>query len=133
MMILREINDGARFEQSSDIFEYLREFQNEDQEHFIVIGLDTKNQPTFRKIVALGTINECNVEPRETFKQAIINSSARIVLAHNHPSGDITPSPHDIALTKRLKECGELLGIPVLDHIIVSPQSYTSFRDIGLL
>lgn len=133
MLLVREINDGPTVSCSADLAQYLEEFGSEDQEHFVVVGLDSKNRPTFRKIVALGSVNECRVEPRETFKAAIVNSSVRIVLAHNHPSGDSTPSPMDIALTRRLVEAGKLLGIPVLDHLILVKDSYVSFRDLGLL
>jgi len=132
MLIVREIVAAPSICCSEDLADYLREFFNEDQEHFVVIGLDARNVPTFRKIVALGGLAECHVEAREVFKMAIINSSHRIVLAHNHPSGDSTPSPHDLALTRRLAECGKLLGIPVLDHIVLG-NGYTSMRDLGIL
>lgn len=133
MILVRELENEPSVSCSQDLADYLAEFRSEDQEHFIIIGLDTKNKPTFRKVVALGSLNECRVEPREAFKMAIVNSCLSIALAHNHPSGDPTPSPQDIALTKRLSEAGELLGIPVLDHIVIARNRYMSFKDMGLM
>jgi DNA repair protein RadC len=80
-----------------------------------------------------GTINESLVHPREVFKEAYLLSASSIICVHNHPSGNVTPSKNDEVLTKQLKNCGELLGIRVLDHIIVGNNSYFSFLEKGLL
>jgi DNA repair protein RadC len=86
-------------------------------------------------LVSQGSLNQSIVHPRETFKSAILANSSAIILAHNHPTGDLTPSSEDIAITRRLKEAGDLLGIRVLDHIIVDTDSgdCQSFAEIGLL
>ncbi|WP_271400350.1 JAB domain-containing protein [Salinicoccus roseus] len=91
-----------------------------DREHFIVIALNTKNQPTSMEIAHIGSLNTCVVHPREIFKSAILSNAACIFLAHNHPSQNTSPSTEDITMTKRLVEAGNLLGIEVIDHIIVN-------------
>jgi DNA repair protein RadC len=78
--------------------------------------------------VAVGSLNSAGVEPREVFKSAVRHSAAAVVLAHNHPSGDPAPSRDDVALTKRLAQAGELLGIEVLDHIVVGDRKYVSLK-----
>ena len=111
-----------------------------DRESFRVLLLNTKNTliPPPREI-SKGTLNASIVEPREVFKEAMAASAASVVLAHNHPSGDPTPSAEDIAITKRLVKAGELLGITVLDHVILGqrtpdrPQDYTSLKELGLM
>jgi len=84
-------------------------------------------------VVSIGHLNASLVHPRELFKDVIKKSSAAVILVHNHPSGDPTPSDEDITVTKRLCEAGELLGIRVLDHIIVAGKRYLSFREQGLI
>lgn len=99
-----------------------------DREEFRVILLDTKNHVIQVETVAVGSLNSSGVKPREVFKNAIRNSAAAVILIHNHPSGDPTPSREDVALTKRLAQAGELLGIEVLDHIIVGDGKYVSLK-----
>ena len=125
---------GARFECSADIFEtYRARFGSLRQEVFAVIGLNNRNEPICEVIVAKGSVNECRVEPREVFRPLIAEAAARALLIHNHPSGDPTPSPSDLSLTRRLAQVGELLGIPILDHVVIAPFSHSSFRDLGLI
>ena len=110
-----------------------------DRESFRVILLNTKNGFIKTCAVSLGSLNASIVEPREVFKEAISASAAGVILAHNHPSGDPTPSSEDIAITKRLMKAGELLGIAVHDHIILGRRiegrdsDFVSFKEIGLL
>ena len=106
--------------------------ENSDREKLIVVGLDTKNQPTFIDTVSIGVLNTSLVHPREVFKSAILGNSASIVLFHNHPSGDIDPSEDDIEVTKRIADAGKLLGIPLVDHIIIGDDNFTSLRKLGL-
>ena len=108
---------------------------NPDREHFVALLLDTKNRITGIHQVSQGSLNQSVVHPRETLKCAVLASAAAIILAHNHPSGDLTPSREDIEITRRLKEAGDILGIKVLDHIIVDTESgnCSSFVNIGLL
>jgi len=113
------------------IFEFLKEkIGKEKKEHFILICLDTRNN-LIVDVVSVGTLNASLVHPREVFKKAILNNSSHVVLAHNHPSGDPSPSEDDLATTKRLVESGKILGITVLDHIIVAQNSFISLKEQG--
>jgi DNA repair protein RadC len=107
----------------------VREMNYLDREHFKVINLNTKSQVLGIDNISIGSLNASLVHPREVFKQAIKRSTARLILVHNHPSGDPQPSREDLALTKRLCEAGELLGIPVLDHIILGNNNYLSMKE----
>ncbi len=115
------------------------EMQHLDREEFRVLLLNTKNALIRVADVSRGSLNASIVEPREVFKDAIAASAAGMVLVHNHPSGDPTPSAEDIAITKRLVKAGELLNINVLDHIILGqrtnlrPQDYASLKELGLM
>ena len=102
--------------------------EEEDRENFLVISLDTKNHINGINVISTGTLNSSLVHPREVFKMAILNNSNSIIIAHNHPSGDTEPSNEDIKVTDRLVECGKILGIEVLDHIIVG-DGYYSFKE----
>lgn len=115
------------------------EFRAEDREVFRVLLLDTKNRLIRISKVSVGTVNASLVEPREVFKEAITHSATAVILAHNHPSGDPTPSSEDVAITKRLVKAGELLNITVQDHIIVGQarrehdRDFVSLRELGLI
>lgn len=101
-----------------------------DKEAFAVAIVNTKNRVVDHEIVSLGSINQTLVHPREVFRRAILNKASGIIVCHNHPSGEITPSTDDILLTKRLKEAGEILGIKVVDHLIINglnSKEYYSF------
>jgi DNA repair protein RadC len=104
-----------------------------DQEEFLVANLDTKNK--VRRVVRItrGTLDSSLVHPREVFRPAIADAASRVLLIHNHPSGDTTPSRADIDITKRLVEVGKLIGIEVLDHIIVGDGRVASFKAMGLI
>ncbi len=102
---------------------------DEKQEVLVCLFLDTKNQVLEQKKIFQGTLNSATVHPREIFKEALRLSTARIIVVHNHPSGDTTPSENDVNLTRRLEECGHFLGIELLDHIIVGNSSYLSMRE----
>jgi len=104
-----------------------------DQEHFLTLHLNTKNRLLGTETISVGTLDASLVHPREVFKAAIRQSSASLILAHNHPSGDPRPSKEDIKLTHRLKESGELLGIPILDHVIIGDNKYFSMKEEGLI
>lgn len=96
---------------------------DEDREVFLVMCLSIKNQVVAVHRCHVGSLNSSIVAPREVFKAAILNNSGSIIVSHQHPSQDVTPSPEDIEVTKRLAECGEYLGIEVLDHIIVNAKA----------
>ncbi|MEF9920071.1 MAG: DNA repair protein RadC [Erysipelotrichaceae bacterium] len=97
------------------------------QEHFIVVFLDNKNHIIAYKTLFIGSLNASVVHPREVYKEAIEKKAAKIMVAHNHPSGDPQPSENDIITTRCLKETGDIVGIPLLDHIIVGKNDYISF------
>jgi DNA repair protein RadC len=102
------------------------------KEHFLALLLDTRGQLIRIAEVSIGSLDSSIVHPREVFKEAISASAASVIFVHNHPSGDTEPSKDDIALTKRLAEAGEIMGIDVLDHIIVCDQGYLSLKARGL-
>jgi len=104
-----------------------------DREHFRAVLLNTKNQVLSIETISVGTLDSSAVHPRELFKSAIKKSAAAVILVHNHPSGDPTPSQADIDLTRRLVQAGSILGIGILDHIVVGDNKYTSFKACGLL
>lgn len=103
------------------------------KEHFVVVSLNNRNNVLGMDTVSIGTLNASLVHPRETFEAAIARHAAQVIIAHNHPSGDVAPSQGDIETTKRLKEAGELLGIEVIDHLIIGKNSYFSFREKGVI
>lgn len=107
--------------------------QDEPAEVFAILCLTTTNRAIAYHEVSRGTLDSTQVHPRELFKAALLSNCAAIVLAHNHPSGDSAPSKDDCDLTRRLVAAGELLGIPVLDHIIVGDNRYYSFKEDGRL
>jgi DNA repair protein RadC len=106
-------------------------FTGLDREHFIVLGLDAKHCVIGINVVSIGSLCLTIVHPREVFKPLILMNAAAWLCAHNHPSGDVMPSEEDRALTKRLREAGELLGINLLDHLILANEHSYSFADQG--
>ena len=102
-------------------------------EQFGVLMLDTKNHVIRVKIISIGSLDETVVHPREVFREAAVASAAAIILFHNHPSGDPFPSPDDIALTRRIVDAGDVMGIDVLDHMILADHRYYSMREAGAL
>lgn len=118
----------------SNLIEWLKnEIGSETQENFLVVYLNVKNHVITYRILFKGTLDCSLVHPREIFKEALLHSSSKILLVHNHPSSDIEPSIADIEMTQQIVECGDMMGIIVLDHIIVSNHSHLSFRAKGLL
>lgn len=118
----------------ADAVELGRRFLEEcDREQLIVCCLDTKNQPLSVNVVSVGSLNSSIVHPREVFKVAVLSNSASIVVFHNHPSGDVSPSTEDINVTNRLKEAGKLIGIDLIDHISIGSEGkYCSLKEKGI-
>lgn len=108
-------------------------FDRADREMAVVMSLSTKLEPLALEIAAVGGINVCNVDVRDIFKHSLLNNAAYVICFHNHPFGDPEPSRADRLLTRRLEEGGSLLGIPLIDHIIISDLGYYSFREKGLI
>jgi len=114
---------------AKDVYEYaLPLLSGKDKEHFMILHLDSKSRVIKDEIISIGTLNASLVHPREVFKSAIKESANAIVLVHNHPSGDYTPSQEDKEITERLFEAGEVLNIKVLDHVIIGKDGYWSFK-----
>lgn len=123
---------------ASLVAEYLYDiYHGMKQEEVRVILLDTRNQLISNRLVTRGTLTASQVHPREVFRPAIREAAARIILAHNHPSGDPSPSKQDIEVTKTVYDAGEIIGIPLVDHVIVGSKAdhgqayYTSLRQLG--
>ncbi|WP_292387824.1 RadC family protein [Methanosarcina sp. UBA5] len=107
--------------------------REQKKEKFITLCLDTKNQILKEEVVSIGSLNASIVHPREVFKSALMESSASVIMVHNHPSGDPSPSREDIMVTEKMVEGGKLLGIDVLDHIIIGEGRYVSLKDEGFV
>lgn len=125
--------EPRRVSSPKNAFDLGKEFLiDSDREKMILVCLDNKNQPTSINTVSVGSLNSSIVHPREVFKVAILSNSASIIVYHNHPLGDATPSNEDINITERLKEAGKILGIELIDHIILgSNDRYYSFKEKG--
>ncbi len=108
-------------------------FDPMDREQFLAVILDGRNQVIGFNLVAVGTLTSALVHPREVFKAAILANAVAIILVHNHPSGDPEPSAEDRALTGRLKEAGEIIGIRILDHVVIGDGRFRSLSEEGLL
>lgn len=106
---------------------------SEAQECFAVLFLDARHKPLGWRIVSMGTVSATIVHPREVFVGAIHLMASAIIVSHNHPSGDTSPSSEDLQITRKLKAAGEIIGINVLDHIIVSDSEFLSFQKKGIL
>ena len=116
--------------QQTDVYELVKdELTNSDREVFLSVMLTSRNHLIGVETVSIGSVNSAILSPREVFKGALLANAVSIILCHNHPSGDLSPSEEDIRITKRLIEVGELLGVKVLDHLIVSDQGYRTLRD----
>lgn len=125
---------NKKFITPEDIFLQIRGIiKDYNKENFLVVCLDNKNSIIGTEIVSIGILNRTLVHPRETFRAAIKNHSAQIILAHNHPTGDTNPSEDDVLITKKLVEAGKIIGISVIDHLIISKSSYFSFAEKNLL
>jgi DNA repair protein RadC len=122
-----------RFTSPQQLYEMFKDLIVETKEHFLALHLDGKNRIVCLDRVSVGSLNQSVVHVREVMKSVLISSAAAIILIHNHPSGDPSPSPEDMTITRRLKEAGELIGIPVLDHIIIGDGEYVSFAERGFL
>lgn len=126
------LRPNTRYTSASQVHETFSFLQHETKEYFLALHLDGKNRVICVDMVSSGSLNQSIVHPRETFKTALLSSAAAIILMHNHPTGDPTPSPEDIEVTRRLREAGELLGIRILDHIIIG-STYYSLSERGHL
>ncbi len=122
----------SRITSPGDAASLFRDYMGDlDREHFVLMGLNTKNEPVMLETVHIGSLNASIVHPREVFKSAILSNSAYIMVCHNHPSDDCEPSREDVSVTDRLAQAGDLIGIPLLDHFIIGTEGYVSFKERG--
>jgi DNA repair protein RadC len=115
------------------VYLHLRKYWGKRQEHFVLICLDKLLAPIKTKVITIGVLDRSLVHPREVFHAAIMANASSIIIAHNHPSGSTEPGADDIATTKRLVQAGELLGIPVLDHLVIAKTGFYSFQENRML
>jgi DNA repair protein RadC len=113
-------------EETAQAVEQLPDIKAQRKEHFVGLYLNAKHELIHKEIVSIGTVNASLVHPRDVFAPAILHNAVAVIVAHNHPSGDATPSPEDRDVTKRLKEAGKLLGISVFEHIIITEYGYST-------
>ncbi len=124
------LKTGTAISCSEDVWNaYRHRFKTLPQEHFVILMLDVKNRVIGEHIVSKGTLTGSHAHPREVFREAIRQAAHAVILMHNHPSGDPSPSPQDKGITMRLEDAGDVIGIKVLDHIILGGDDYYSFKD----
>lgn len=131
--ITNYLKTGTRFTAPRQVFDTFSFLMKETKEMFLTLHLDGKNRIIVMDLVSIGSLNQSIVHPREVFKTACLSNAAALILIHQHPTGDPSPSSEDIAITRRLKEAGEIMGIKILDHIIIGQDEYLSFVERGLL
>lgn len=130
----KQINEDYYIKNAQSVYHYLiSEYGMEMQEVFYALYLDVKNKVIFQKEIFRGSLDVSIVHPREVYKEAVSISAAAIIVAHNHPSGDPTPSPQDIETTSMLRQTGEVMKIPLLDHVILGRNQLFSFREAKML
>lgn len=133
MIILKDVH--AKVVRSGDIAPILQGWLksldpiDQEKEHFIVVHLTTRCTVKFVEVVSIGSINASIAHPREVYRRAIVGGAVSILIAHNHPSGDCSPSNEDISLTRKVQECGEILSIPLVDHVIFAETGFCSLRE----
>lgn len=125
--------EGARIITPADLLPHVRHYADRKQEHFLCASINGANEIMNIRVVSIGLIDRSPVHPREVFADAIADRASAVIVAHNHPSGGLEPSPSDIAITAQLKAAGEVVGIELLDHIIFNRSGYFSFLEAGRL
>jgi len=133
----RALNTGPGITPSisrpQDILPIIADIKDAKKEHFVAVFLNARNQVICRETVSVGSLNASLVHPREVFAPAVGSCAACVILAHNHPSGDVAPSREDIELTRRIMQAGEIMGIEVLDHVIISSERFLSMKESNIL
>ncbi|MEI8280344.1 MAG: DNA repair protein RadC [Bacteroidota bacterium] len=127
------LQPGQRYTAPQQVYETFKFLMQETKEMFLCLHLDGKNRIVAVDLVSIGSLNQSIVCPRSVFQTALLSNAAALILIHQHPSGDPSPSSEDIAITRRLKEAGEIINCKVLDHIIIGNGEYLSFVERGLI
>ena len=120
-------------QKAQDVLPLIMPIADKKQEHFLCLSLNGANEVIGNRVVTVGLLNSSQVHPREVFAEVISDRAASVILAHNHPSGVLKPSPEDITINQQLIDAGGILGITVLDHIIITKKGYLSFKEAGLM
>jgi DNA repair protein RadC len=121
--------EGLKIKFPADILPLIQHYGDRKQEHFICVSINGANEVMTVRVVTIGLINKSHVHPREVFADVIAERASAVIVAHNHPSGELNPSKEDIQITKRLKEAADILGLNLLDHIIFNTKGYYSFAE----
>jgi DNA repair protein RadC len=125
--------EGTRVREAKDVLPFVQQIREKHQEYFVCLSLNGANEVIENRVVTVGLLDSNQVHPREVYADPLTDRAASIIVAHNHPSGTLEASPEDVALTDRLARAGKLLGIPLLDHIIVTKRGYLSLKQAGYL
>ena len=121
--------EGVRIKHPTDVLPLIQHYADRKQEHFIVVSLNGAHEVMTTRVVTIGLVDQSHVHPREVFSDPITERASAIVLAHNHPSGQLVPSPEDLDVTHRIKVAGDILGIEVLDHVLFTHKGFYSFAE----
>jgi DNA repair protein RadC len=127
----RKLKNPKTIGSPEDVYALVKRYAGKQQEHFIVITLNGTHEPITLSLVFIGLVNRTIIHPREVFSRAIQDGSVAVIVAHNHPSGQLKPSEQDLDVTRNLSEAGEIIGIHLLDHLIFNKKGYFSFRKEG--
>lgn len=125
--------EGSKIETPADILPHVRHYADRKQEHFLCVSINGANEILNIRVICIGLIDRTPVHPREVFADALTDRASAVIVAHNHPTGGLEPSPADIDITAQLKAAGTIVGVPVLDHIIFNKTGYFSFLETGRL
>lgn len=125
--------EGIRIDTPADVLPLIRHFADRKQEHFLVIPINGANEVLDVRVVSIGLVDRSPVHPREVFAGVMVDRASGLIVAHNHPAGGLEPSAADVEATQQLRQAGEIVGIPLLDHIIFNRSGYFSFLEAGRL
>lgn len=125
--------DEPRVSSPAEAYALVRDLRKARKEHLVALYVDSQNRLIARETVSIGSLNTTRTHPREVLQPAIVNSALAFILAHNHPSGSLDPSRDDVEFTRTMSRAGELMGISLYDHLIVSPRGFISLKEKGLL
>ena len=125
------LTEPAAIREAEDVLPFVQHIRDKKQEYFVCVSLNGAHEVIESRVVTVGLLDSSQVHPREVFADPLTDRAAAVIFAHNHPSGNLEPSPEDLALTERLSRAGNLLGIKVLDHLILSKRGYCSLKQKG--
>jgi DNA repair protein RadC len=127
----KQYNQTVQIKSANNVADEMHDIKNWNKEVFVVFCLDSANQIISREIISIGILNSTIVHPREIFRTAILRNANSIIISHNHPSGNLEPSNEDIKITTQIKKAGEIIGIKLLDHVIISKTGHCSMLETG--